>query len=111
MRIFDELIQNTDRNQGNILWTRDWTLWMIDHTRAFRLGNALINPDHLARCERALLEQLRGLTRESVTQAVKRSLDLYEIRALLARRDRIVAHFDERIASRGDAEVLFDLTP
>src|SRR5688500_6505623 len=38
MRVFDELIQNRDRNQGNIVWTKDWTLWMIDHTRAFRLG-------------------------------------------------------------------------
>ena len=38
MRIWDELIQNRDRNQGNILWTHDWTLWLIDHTRAFRLN-------------------------------------------------------------------------
>ena len=37
MRIWDELIQNRDRNQGNILWTNDWTMWLIDHTRAFRL--------------------------------------------------------------------------
>ena len=36
MYVFDELIQNRDRNQGNILWTSDWKLWLIDHTRAFR---------------------------------------------------------------------------
>ena len=47
MRVFDELIQNRDRNQGNILWTKDWTLWMIDHTRAFRLGKELLKPDQL----------------------------------------------------------------
>ena len=44
MRIWDELIQNRDRNQGNILWTGDWTLWLIDHTRAFRLGQTLLKP-------------------------------------------------------------------
>ena len=37
MRVWDELIQNRDRNQGNILWTHGWTMWLIDHTRAFRL--------------------------------------------------------------------------
>ena len=35
VRVFDELIQNRDRNQGNILWTSDWKMWLIDHTRAF----------------------------------------------------------------------------
>ena len=36
MYVFDELIQNRDRNPGNSLWTTDWKLWLIDHTRAFR---------------------------------------------------------------------------
>ena len=36
MRMFDELIENTDRNLGNVLYTKDWRLWAIDHTRAFR---------------------------------------------------------------------------
>src|SRR5687767_6345823 len=26
--VFDELIQNKDRNQGNFVWTKDWTLWL-----------------------------------------------------------------------------------
>src|SRR5262245_45815591 len=62
MRVFDELIQNRDRNQGNILWTSDWTMWLIDHTRAFRLGDKLLKPEQLARCDRGLLERLRALT-------------------------------------------------
>ena len=44
LRVFDELIQNRDRNAGNLLWTRDGKLWMIDHTRAFRLGRAPESP-------------------------------------------------------------------
>lgn len=108
MRIFDELIQNRDRNQGNILWTTDWTMWMIDHTRGFRLGHELLKPDQLQRCERSLFEKLRGLTAEAVTAAVGNNLTQYEIAAFLARRDAIVKHFEKRIAERGEAAVLFD---
>ena len=60
MRMFDELIQNRDRNQGNLLWTKDWDMWLIDHTRAFRLGTTLLNPKQLELCERAMYAKLPG---------------------------------------------------
>jgi hypothetical protein len=109
MRIWDELIQNRDRNQGNILWTHDWTMWLIDHTRAFRLNNNLLKPEQLSRCDRGLLERLRALTPESLAQAVGNSLTKQEQEALLARRDKIVKHYDERIARLGEPVVLFTL--
>jgi hypothetical protein len=108
MRIGDELIQNRDRNQGNILWTNDWTLWMIDHTRAFRLGKELMKPNDLVRCDRGLLSRLKALTGDSIEKAVGDSLMKGERDAVLARRDRIVKHFEERVAKLGDALVLFD---
>src|SRR5258706_11264303 len=37
VRVFDQLIYNTDSNLQNLLIDQDWHLWMIDHTRAFRL--------------------------------------------------------------------------
>jgi len=107
MYVFDELIQNRDRNLGNILWTADWTMWLIDHTRAFRLGRDLLKPERLERCDRALLAALRALTAESVKDAAGDSLTKDEIRALLARRDRILQHFEQRITDRGEASVLF----
>jgi hypothetical protein len=109
MRIFDELIQNRDRNQGNILWTSDWTMWLIDHTRAFRLGKDLLKPENLSRCDRGLLDRLRAITPESLAQAVGSSLTKPEQEALLARRDRIVKHYDDRIARLGEPVVLFTL--
>jgi hypothetical protein len=109
MRIFDELIQNRDRNQGNILWSNDWTLWLIDHTRAFRLGHNLLKPEQLSRCDRALLERLRALTPESLAQAVGSALTRQEQEALLARRTLIVKHYDDRIARLGEPVVLFTL--
>jgi len=109
MTVFDELIQNKDRNQGNILWTSDWTMWLIDHTRAFRTGKELLKPAQLARCERGLLERLRGLTADSLDQAVGRWLTKAEKDAVMARRDLIVKHFEARIAKLGEAAVLYTL--
>ena len=108
MRIWDELIQNRDRNQGNIIWTSDWTMWLIDHTRAFRLGKDLMKPGELARCDRGLLTRLKALTAESVEKAVGDSLMKGERDAVLERRDRIVKHFEERVAKLGEAMVFFD---
>ena len=109
MAVFDELIQNRDRNAGNILWSSDWRLWMIDHTRAFRLGKSLLQPKALTTCDRALLESLRGLTRPALAAAIGKSLTAAEIDALLSRRDLIVKLFDQRVTTLGQAAVLFAL--
>jgi hypothetical protein len=109
MRVWDELIQNRDRNQGNILWTSDWTMWLIDHTRAFRLGTNLLKPENLSRCDRGLLDRLRALTPEALSQAVGNSLTKQEQESILARRDRIVKLYDDRIARLGEPVVLFTL--
>ena len=107
MRTWDELIENKDRNQGNILWTKDWTMWLIDHTRAFRLNHQLTSPDRLTRIDRDFFTRLRGLTRESVAKAVGESLKNDELTALMSRRDALVKHFEARIARAGEANVLF----
>jgi hypothetical protein len=108
MRIWDELIQNRDRNQGNILWTNDWTMWMIDHTRAFRLGKDLQKPEDLTRIDRGLLTRLKGLTKDSIARAVGDSLLQGEQEAVIERRDRIVKLYEERAARVGEAAVMFD---
>ena len=108
-RVFDQLIQNRDRNRGNLLYTSNWKLWMIDHTRAFRLNRELQNPDQVVRIERALFESLKRLTPASVEVAVGTSLIKGEIAALLARRDAIVTLVEGRIARRGEAAVLYTI--
>jgi hypothetical protein len=110
LRVFDELIQNRDRNPGNLLWTADWKMWMIDHTRAFRLQPNLLNPQALQRCERTLLDRMRGLTAGAVTEAMGDTLLQVEIDALMVRRDALVKLFDERIAQQGESVVLFTLS-
>ena len=109
LRVFDELIQNRDRNAGNLLWTKDWTMWMIDHTRAFRTDPELRSPQLLERCERALFAGLQGLTREELTKAVGDNLMQPEVDAVLARRDRLVKLFEDKIAKGSEAAVLYTL--
>jgi len=106
MKIWDELIQNKDRNGGNVLWTSDWSMWLIDHTRAFRLGKELVAPADLTRCDRRLLDGMRALTAESLAKAIGDSLTKEEQGAVLARRDLIVKHFDDRISKLGEG-ILF----
>jgi hypothetical protein len=111
MRVWDELIQNKDRNLGNILWTKDWTLWLIDHTRAFRSGTSLLKPDELIRIERTLFERMKQLTEAAVSKTMKGILTRGEIRPMLKRRDAIVALFEKQIAQRGETAVFFTLSP
>ena len=112
--VFDELIANRDRNLGNLLWTTDWKMWMIDHTRAFRLGRDLQRPATLLRIERSLFENLRTLTsdaaaHETLAEAVGNSLTRFEIQALLARCAAIVELFEAKIAERGELAILYTL--
>jgi len=94
VRIFDQLIYNTDRNLGNLLIAKDGRIWAIDHTRAFRSLNFLRNPENLTRCDRQVLERLRQLDRATLKRTVGDYLADWDIDALLARRDLIVAHFE-----------------
>jgi hypothetical protein len=107
MRVFSELVHDTDRNTGNQLITEDWRLWMVDFTRAFRLSNALYREENVQRCSRSLLEGLKALTEESATAATRPHLLPGEVKALLKRRDRIVARIETLIKERGENLVLY----
>ncbi len=93
--IFDELIFNTDRNQGNLLVDPTWRIWMIDHTRAFRVGPRLRNPAMLAKMhvDPALLTRLSNLTPGELEQCCRAYLSSDERKSVLVRRDSIVSRF------------------
>jgi len=107
MQVFAELVRDTDRNKGNVLYTKDWRVVMLDFTRAFRLQPTLRLPDALTTCDRDLLERLRALRRDDVSRAAGRHLSPFEIDALMKRRDLIVERFDRLVAQRGESAVLF----
>ena len=108
MYVFDALIQNRDRNQGNILWTSDWKMWLIDHTRAFRPQVEITEPVRLTRIRRSLLDHLRRLTPQALEAATGVYLTGSQRSRVLERRDLLVRHFDERIARLGESGVLMD---
>jgi len=112
VRVFDELIYNTDRNLGNLLIDGDWRIWMIDHTRAFKIFKTVRREEQLgARCARQLLAALRGLDEATLSEKTKDLLISGQVEGLLARRDQIVAYYDAKVAELGEAAVLFDLPP
>jgi hypothetical protein len=96
VRVFDQLIFNTDRNLGNLVIDKRWRIWMIDHSRAFRMSHDIREPKNLTRCDRALLAKMKELTEPQVTSAMGQYVTKSEIQAILARRDKIVKHFEEK---------------
>lgn len=107
MRVFSELVYDTDRNTGNQLITEDWRLWMVDFTRAFRLSNSLFREENVQRCSRDLLSRIKDLTEQSVADVTAPHLLPGEVKALLKRRDRIVARLDALTKERGENLVLY----
>jgi hypothetical protein len=109
VRVFDQLIYNTDRNLGNLVIDKQWRMWMIDHTRAFRLQTKLQNEKNLVMCDRKLLASLRKLDQDTLEEHLLPFLTKGEVKALLTRRDLIVKFFDNAVKEKGEGAVLYDL--
>ena len=90
VRLFDQLIYNVDRNLGNLLIDKNWTVWMIDHSRAFRLFDKVKTPENITKCERRVFEKLKALDAATVKSAMGDYLTGPEIRGMLMRRDELV---------------------
>ncbi|MCP3957285.1 MAG: hypothetical protein GY719_05480 [bacterium] len=106
--VFRHLVYNLDLNQGNILITHGWRVWLVDFTRAFKPTKKLKNPAALRRIESTLLARLRGLDRESLEARLADCLTGQEIKMLLARRDAMVEVFERRIAEKGRPAVVYE---
>jgi hypothetical protein len=107
MDIFDALINNRDRSQGNFLWDAEWRLWMIDHTRAFGGEPAVVDRRSVRRCSRPLFERLKTLDPAEVDRRLAPFMDEPERTALVKRRDDLVRMLQSKIDAEGEAEVLF----
>jgi hypothetical protein len=94
VRVFDQLIANIDRNLGNLMITKDWRLWPIDHTRAFRTNHELKTPANVTRADRTVIARMKALDKDTVRRAAGKYLTTFQIDALLARRDAILRRFD-----------------
>lgn len=108
MRVFDNLINNIDRNLTNIVFDPEWRVFFIDHTRAFGRSLQLPDPKRLRKCSRPLWEKLQSLDKNLVEEKLKPYMGPIEISRIFDRRDEIVKHFKAKIAREGEENVLFD---
>ena len=114
MYVFDALIYNTDRNQGNQLFTlEDWRLHLIDHTRAFRQQSEIPKrlEGHRMHPTRTLYERLLELDAAGLSDLFGDLLTKPRVKALLARRDRIVERIERDRQSLGDEVVFMEAAP
>lgn len=107
VRVFDQLINDTDANLTNVLIGADWQIWRIDFTRAFRTSKDLRRAADLVQCERHLFQKLKELNGSELEEKTRHYLTKDEVQAVMARRDKIVARFDELIKEKGEKEILY----
>jgi hypothetical protein len=107
MRVFDNLINNTDRNKTNILFDINGRLILIDHTRSFARDQTLPHPERVVHCSRGLWHALRHLDESEVRKRLTPYLKSSEIDALFDRRQLLVKLIKDLIARDGEENVLF----
>jgi hypothetical protein len=107
VRVFDQLVYDTDANLTNVLIGEDWKVYRVDFTRAFRTIKTLQRPTDLVRCDRQLLAKLKALDRAQLAAQTKGFLSKAEVDAVMARRDKMVQHFEQLIAKQGEDQVLY----
>jgi hypothetical protein len=105
MKLFDQLIANIDRNQGNLLYDADWHLFLIDHSRAFTTRSSLDGMAVPAAIDRDLWQRIEALTPTDLDRALGAWLTAGERQAILKRRDKMRAAIERLVKDKGAAMV------
>jgi hypothetical protein len=100
MKMFDDLISNSDRNKGNLLVDADWHIFLIDHSRAFVTDMKL--PHELQNIDRKLWERMLALDEAGLKTTMGAWLDSRQIQALIRRRDAMKKKIDALVAKNGN---------
>lgn len=101
-RVWDNLIGNIDRNQGNLLVDQAWNLVLIDHSRAFTSTSKM--PFPMKKIDRGFYERLKALDKATI-EAKLGDLLFDGPKPLLKRRDKIIKEFEKLIKKYGEAAV------
>lgn len=111
MRMFDSLIYNTDRRAENVLVEESTgEIYLIDHSRAFRETEEMQEEFANGRIwlSRQMYDSLVGLDAETLAEMMDGLISKAQLKALLARRDLIVAKIDKDRQEYGDDTVFMD---
>lgn len=103
MKMFDALIGNIDRNAGNILVDDNWTVYLIDHSRAFvPYKDTSVK---LIQIDASLWARMKALDATRLNEALGQLVERRCIDAILARRDRMEKSIQKLVAKNGEARV------
>ncbi len=105
MKMFDQLIGNADRNQGNLLYDDEYHLILIDHSRAFTGDKSLTKMAKVSRVDRELWQKMLALDEPTLEQALGQWVDKGKRKAILQRRDTMKKNIDALVAEKGEAAV------
>ena len=104
-KMFDNLINNRDPNEGNWMVDSAWNIILIDHSRAFTGGTGMQH--ELTQVDPDLWERMQQLDEAALMVALSKWLGDGEIRSILERRDVMEGEIAKLVdaAERGELDV------
>jgi hypothetical protein len=101
LKMFDQLIGNIDRNQGNLLYDPEFHYILIDHSRAFREAVDLNLYARPLFEDAVLWDKMQALTLETLQPAIGKWVSKGMLYAMLDRRNRMKREIDKLLEKRG----------
>jgi hypothetical protein len=72
----------------------------VDFPWSCRLNQELKDPNNLVRCDHQLLEKLKAVDAKQSAAKTKGYLTRDEVKAVMARRDKIIVRFEQLVSER-----------
>lgn len=104
MKMWDNLVGNSDRNQGNLLVDYTGNFFLIDHSRAFSTEKKLYQ--QLENIDMELWNRMQALDQETLKARIGKWVGRSELKAILQRREKMKKEIDAILAKRGDAALV-----
>jgi hypothetical protein len=107
LRLLHQLTFDWDaQNIENTLLDPSFRVYAIDFSRSFAGYDKVRREQLLERFSRRDLEAIKGLDEPKLKEAIGKWISAPQVRALLKRRDQILAIAAQRVAEKGEAAVL-----
>lgn len=104
MKMWDNLVGNSDRNTGNLLVDYVGNFFLIDHSRAFSTEKKLFQ--ELEHIDMELWQRMLALDLETLKTHIGKWVGNSALKAVIQRRDRMKKEIDGILAQRGDAALV-----